>query len=69
MSHKAHWLGLPEAICEQALARWGSGQRARTNRPGPGDGYRYHWLPEAPSSGYRGPLPTGHLLRRVKEGS
>ena len=65
MSHKTPWLRLPEALRAQAFTRFGTGRSAR---PGPGDGYRYHWVRETPPVGYRGPLPMGRLIRRVREG-
>ena len=64
-SLKTPWPYLPQAIRAQALACWGSG--ARVASPGLGDGYLYHWVREAPSAGYCGPLPTGRLVRRTKE--
>lgn len=60
---KTPWLSLPQSVCQQARARWGSGQ----NAAGPGDGYLYHWVRETPPVGYCGPLPVGQLVRRRKE--
>ena len=59
---KMPWSYLPQTIREQALACRGAGRRA----VGPGDGRLYHWVAEVPPAGYRGPLPTGRLVRCTK---
>jgi len=56
---KMNWAWLPASIRDQAAARWGGG--------GPGDGYLYHWIQEAPPADYCGPLPFGRIVRRTKE--
>lgn len=61
---KTTWPHLPESIRAQAAVRWGEGARAA----GPGDRFVYHWVREPAPADYCGPLPTGRLLRRSREG-
>jgi hypothetical protein len=61
---KSPWSYLPESIRVQAVQRWGTGKRG----PGLGDHFVYHWVHEEPAPGYCGPLPTGRLVRRSREG-
>ena len=57
------WSYVPACICSQARERWPSGRWAA----GLGDGYLYQWIEEAPPVDYRGPLPFGRLVQRVRE--
>jgi hypothetical protein len=61
---KQPWSYLPDSIRTQAAARWGDGKRAA----GPGDRFVYHWVSEPAPADYCGPVPTGQLLRRSREG-